>query len=158
MFSFFYFFYLINTGRVFFFFFSSRRRHTRLTCDWSSDVCSSDLTAVPPFPAAPSPGRTAVSGGAPQQARHPSGRLAVYGRHLPDGRLHPEGAPFPDAWAPPDARPLPDARSLPGRDAAGRGRWRTGGWREPRRGREPAGGKVGRTACRPRQRARPRAI
>src|SRR6266480_4993156 len=29
---------------IFFFFFSSRRRHTRLTCDWSSDVCSSDLT------------------------------------------------------------------------------------------------------------------
>src|SRR6266480_7943590 len=28
---------------VAFFFFSSRRRHTRLTCDWSSDVCSSDL-------------------------------------------------------------------------------------------------------------------
>src|SRR5690242_20778673 len=28
-----------------FFFFSSRRRHTRLTCDWSSDVCSSDLVA-----------------------------------------------------------------------------------------------------------------
>src|SRR4051812_50229324 len=27
------------------FFFSSRRRHTRLTCDWSSDVCSSDLGA-----------------------------------------------------------------------------------------------------------------
>src|SRR4051812_49918144 len=26
-----------------FFFFSSRRRHTILTCDWSSDVCSSDL-------------------------------------------------------------------------------------------------------------------
>src|SRR4051812_49720677 len=26
-----------------FFFFSSRRRHTRLTCDWSSDVWSSDL-------------------------------------------------------------------------------------------------------------------
>src|SRR5690242_21001088 len=30
----------------FFFFFSSRRRHTRLTCDWSSDVCSSDLPAA----------------------------------------------------------------------------------------------------------------
>src|SRR5215218_9180258 len=28
---------------VFFFFFSSRRRHTRSLCDWSSDVCSSDL-------------------------------------------------------------------------------------------------------------------
>src|SRR6516225_3281486 len=31
---------------MFFFFFSSRRRHTRLTCDWSSDVCSSDLEAA----------------------------------------------------------------------------------------------------------------
>src|SRR5260221_8547551 len=28
---------------VCFFFFSSRRRHTRSLCDWSSDVCSSDL-------------------------------------------------------------------------------------------------------------------
>src|SRR5260370_12619910 len=30
-------------GRCSFFFFSSRRRHTRFKCDWSSDVCSSDL-------------------------------------------------------------------------------------------------------------------
>src|SRR2546427_207166 len=29
----------------FFFFFSSRRRHTRFDCDWSSDVCSSDVVA-----------------------------------------------------------------------------------------------------------------
>src|SRR5690606_13238361 len=29
---------------VFFFFFSSRRRHTRFSRDWSSDVCSSDLS------------------------------------------------------------------------------------------------------------------
>src|SRR5699024_11518957 len=28
------------------FFFSSRRRHTRSKRDWSSDVCSSDLTSV----------------------------------------------------------------------------------------------------------------
>src|SRR5690606_39998314 len=28
------------------FFFSSRRRHTRFSRDWSSDVCSSDLTLV----------------------------------------------------------------------------------------------------------------
>src|SRR5438034_2211815 len=36
------------------FFFSSRRRHTRSLCDWSSDVCSSDLTgrASPRVPAA----------------------------------------------------------------------------------------------------------
>src|SRR2546429_2411283 len=29
-----------------FFFFSSRRRHTRCSRDWSSDVCSSDLTGT----------------------------------------------------------------------------------------------------------------
>src|SRR2546430_4087777 len=40
----------------YFFFFSSRRRHTRFDCDWSSDVCSSDLRArivpqpIPRFP------------------------------------------------------------------------------------------------------------
>src|SRR2546430_2817521 len=32
-------------SRIAFFFFSSRRRHTRFDCDWSSDVCSSDLTS-----------------------------------------------------------------------------------------------------------------
>src|SRR2546430_11800780 len=32
--------------RSLFFFFSSRRRHTRFDCDWSSDVCSSDLAPV----------------------------------------------------------------------------------------------------------------
>src|SRR2546430_13409182 len=30
------------------FFFSSRRRHTRFDCDWSSDVCSSDLSGASP--------------------------------------------------------------------------------------------------------------
>src|SRR6266403_4250421 len=33
---------------LFFFFFSSRRRHTRSLRDWSSDVCSSDLTVAGP--------------------------------------------------------------------------------------------------------------
>src|SRR5260370_11378350 len=31
---------------LFAFFFSSRRRHTRFKCDWSSDVCSSDLHLI----------------------------------------------------------------------------------------------------------------
>src|SRR5688572_30913871 len=35
--------YIIYFFLLFFFFFSSRRRHTRFDCDWSSDVCSSDL-------------------------------------------------------------------------------------------------------------------
>src|SRR5690242_21103609 len=56
-------------------FFSSRRRHTRLTCDWSSDVCSSDLGAdallqfgsddaepVPPGPGHPEHAHAARAG------------------------------------------------------------------------------------------------
>src|SRR5436190_17398858 len=38
---------MIRLTSVFFFFFSSRRRHTRSLCDWSSDVCSSDLVPRP---------------------------------------------------------------------------------------------------------------
>src|SRR2546430_3377914 len=38
-----------------FFFFSSRRRHTRFDCDWSSDVCSSDLVAEIPATGIPVP-------------------------------------------------------------------------------------------------------
>src|SRR5205085_5753521 len=47
---------------ILFFFFSSRRRHTRFDCDWSSDVCSSDLRQ----PARP-----------PRQARARRRRLAA---------------------------------------------------------------------------------
>src|SRR5436853_5023536 len=38
------------------FFFSSRRRHTRCLSDWSSDVCSSDLTTHPKIWLAPAGG------------------------------------------------------------------------------------------------------
>src|SRR5260221_10609366 len=42
---------LMLLHELFFFFFSSRRRHTRSLCDWSSDVCSSDLPSdVPVHP------------------------------------------------------------------------------------------------------------
>src|SRR5580692_4742971 len=36
-------FYIVCLCFFLFFFFSSRRRHTSFDCDWSSDVCSSDL-------------------------------------------------------------------------------------------------------------------
>ena len=36
---------VVSVNWVFVFFFSSRRRHTRLQGDWSSDVCSSDLSS-----------------------------------------------------------------------------------------------------------------
>src|SRR5260370_1685172 len=39
-------FVVVLTHRFVGFFFSSRRRHTRFKCDWSSDVCSSDLSAT----------------------------------------------------------------------------------------------------------------
>src|SRR6185369_4192073 len=55
---------------LFFFFFSSRRRHTRFKCDWSSDVCSSDLNMIgrqmgeatsPPTEPVPSPPAATLS-------------------------------------------------------------------------------------------------
>src|SRR5437588_8336996 len=54
--------YFIVFFLYFFFFFSSRRRHTRSLCDWSSDVCSSDLRAS----------GSARSRRAPTQTRPPS--------------------------------------------------------------------------------------
>src|SRR2546430_11436489 len=40
---------LLRMTQFLLFFFSSRRRHTRFDCDWSSDVCSSDLPSYFPF-------------------------------------------------------------------------------------------------------------
>src|SRR5256886_12104806 len=48
-------------------FFSSRRRHTRFDCDWSSDVCSSDLAGATSRARAPCAARSTyacVRGGA----------------------------------------------------------------------------------------------
>src|SRR6266576_1863447 len=45
IFFFIYFIFFLFFFFFFFFFFSSRRRHTISLRDWSSDVCSSDLTA-----------------------------------------------------------------------------------------------------------------
>src|SRR5256886_3911766 len=44
------------------FFFSSRRRHTRFDCDWSSDVCSSDLDARDKCPGTPAGTRVDAAG------------------------------------------------------------------------------------------------
>src|SRR5712691_13120773 len=40
----------VTSEHTFFFFFSSRSLHTRFDCDWSSDVCSSDLRPTEPDP------------------------------------------------------------------------------------------------------------
>src|SRR2546430_15741905 len=50
------------------FFLSSRRRHTRFDCDWSSDVCSSDLLRQR---------RQGTARAARRQPRGPAGEGAV---------------------------------------------------------------------------------
>src|SRR2546428_8339904 len=53
--------------------YSNRRRHTRFDCDWSSDVCSSDLT---PRPAHPEDLHLAPVGGGESVEDLDGGRLA----------------------------------------------------------------------------------
>src|SRR2546430_10726988 len=61
-----------------FVFFSSRRRHTRFDCDWSSDVCSSDLIGQSRrlFNAVGYEQSTALADVREMEARH---SLATYG-------------------------------------------------------------------------------
>src|SRR2546430_16379027 len=107
-----------------FFFFSSRRRHTRFDCDWSSDVCSSDLAgAVPP----PGFGVGAVAGAAVRGAgeglqvgpvhgqRRAGGFELGGGGWLPPPVAEPRGD-FPGGA--PRAVPFPGARG-PARGGAG---------------------------------------
>src|SRR2546430_11433854 len=54
--------YLFLLVFCFFFFFSSRRRHTRFDCDWSSDVCSSDLVSILPAASAQNMKASSASG------------------------------------------------------------------------------------------------
>src|SRR5438309_11978351 len=54
------------------FFFSSRRRHTRWNCDWSSDVCSSDLLILDAV------GKPTFEEGL--RCLAPFGHLVLYGR------------------------------------------------------------------------------
>src|SRR5271156_7030100 len=57
-------------------FFSSRRRHTSLTCDWSSDVCSSDLGAEgPELPAGDPSGAGGLEGRVPEPGRSEERRV-----------------------------------------------------------------------------------
>src|SRR5688572_33275964 len=57
------------------FFFSSRRRHTRFDCDWSSDVCSSDLRARHGHQALPAVPARRTAGHLPARARSEERRV-----------------------------------------------------------------------------------
>src|SRR5438309_3421240 len=68
------------------FFFSSRRRHTRWNCDWSSDVCSSDLVSK-------RAGRRALEGGGIEIFVQPlTFRPLVYVQGLPRNDIRTVGA------------------------------------------------------------------
>src|SRR2546422_7072489 len=76
-----------------FFFFSSRRRHTRCSRDWSSDVCSSDLSALslPPLHATRTGWGTSVTEPmSPALERDHGGEIGMEepGEQLHAGRPH----------------------------------------------------------------------
>src|SRR2546430_17639355 len=79
------------------FFFSSRRRHTRFDCDWSSDVCSSDLSERPAYEetecgaAQAAPGRRAADRADEAETEVDEEPRPHAGPHLPsdhDGPFH----------------------------------------------------------------------
>src|SRR2546430_15093998 len=103
-----------------FFFFSSRRRHTRFDCDWSSDVCSSDLDQDDLVTAA------GATGFAPAESIR-ADQIVIGGARLPFLKF-PRNPGGP--WE-------PRGGGGAGRSAAGGGP--PGGWgRPPRRARQVA--------------------
>src|SRR5438309_3292099 len=79
---------------VLFFFFSSRRRHTRWNCDWSSDVCSSDLDSAGTRVALGSSHAPTAGCGAVGVVLHPGGTGGIWdpGARV---RLEPSELSFP---------------------------------------------------------------
>src|SRR2546430_6264112 len=94
------------------FFFSSRRRHTRFDCDWSSDVCSSDLLRA----------RHAVRGG-----RATGAAAGARGVGLFERRLGPPRPPPGARRRPGGRRPLAVAPPPPGGSVAAPGSGRPAG-------------------------------
>src|SRR3990167_9864614 len=78
------------------YFFASRRRHTRFDCDWSSDVCSSDLDDVKVVDRR---------------------RFTSAGERRPGAELRPEPPPGPAAAAPSPAPAAPRAETAEERTA-----------------------------------------
>src|SRR2546430_16855192 len=91
-----------------YFFFSSRRRHTRFDCDWSSDVCSSDLGseryATYAWLSGMSPGGRLRRGHVLRPPQHHPGRLAAGGRRALGGPRRSEerrvGKECRSRWSP----------------------------------------------------------
>src|SRR5260221_8999615 len=83
-----------SLSMVILFFFSSRRRHTRSLCDWSSDVCSSDLFSlfvVGLFGLVAAQRILQVHGHQPEQADHEQRECDGRDRERREQRGAPEG-------------------------------------------------------------------
>src|SRR5260370_24562291 len=111
---------LANTYIVFFF--SSRRRHTRFKCDWSSDVCSSDL-CDPLFSAASNLGPTNPAEIKTIQAKQKA--IAAFD-HVPVSQIPPDAVTASASGLDPDISPqnaaiqvnrVEAAQQLPASDA-----------------------------------------
>src|SRR5476649_3043934 len=74
--------YILDWIHLRFVFFSSRRRHTRSLCDWSSDVCSSDLASPEILP------ETGRSQPTASRSRFELYRQKVRQSGLPHGSIH----------------------------------------------------------------------
>src|SRR5207245_4496639 len=72
----------------FVFFFSSRRRHTRCYRDWSSDVCSSDLTTA---------SLTNVSAASFSAPVAPEMIISAFGSHLANETKGADYTPLPNS-------------------------------------------------------------
>src|SRR5207245_3577369 len=92
---------------VLLFFFSSRRRHTRCYRDWSSDVCSSDLTRTPP----PFFGIDGGGGGALCQPK-PISCYSLATTHSITRRAHTHSLAYPDDGAAVHSRSSGESRLL----------------------------------------------
>src|SRR2546427_6248693 len=68
-----------------FFFFSSRRRHTRFDCDWSSDVCSSDLVSLEVSPLLANDTASTIEAAAQLHARADRANLFIKIPGTPEG-------------------------------------------------------------------------
>src|SRR2546427_13202274 len=100
-----------------FFFFSSRRRHTRFDCDWSSDVCSSDLLPGPRKARSTAPRKTSISSSNgysrdPADA-HPHEGVSPGDRDPPRPPPPPPPPPHPPPPLPPPPPPPPSPPPRP---------------------------------------------
>src|SRR5205085_12390641 len=110
-----YFIYQVKLWRAFFLFFSSSSRHTRFDCDWSSDVCSSDLRSA---------GRSASTRRSRIRSPTPTSRPSSPARS-PTGRrgASPRRTSSPRSRSPPRRRTRATRRSPRDRKSVVEGKW-----------------------------------